>query len=158
MAGSTILIIALSLFGLAVSFFYMKKVTAIPLDLGLNKEESDRLKSIHGAIAEGAMAFLKQEYKVLVWFMLAFAVVIGLLTDNHETASANEGWFTAIAFVFGAAISILSGYIGQLYTSMSKDAFFFVLMVLGLGSGAMMWAFNKPLKKALHHESNAAAV
>ena len=42
MAGSTILIIALSLFGLAVSFFYMKKVTAIPLDLGLNKEESDR--------------------------------------------------------------------------------------------------------------------
>ena len=113
MAGSTILIIALSLFGLAVSFFYMKKVTAIPLDLGLNKEESDRLKSIHGAIAEGAMAFLKQEYKVLVWFMLAFAVVIGLLTDNHETASANEGWFTAIAFVFGAAISILSGYIGM---------------------------------------------
>ncbi|MES2606950.1 MAG: sodium/proton-translocating pyrophosphatase, partial [Pseudomonadota bacterium] len=113
MAGSILLIIALSLFGLAVAFFYMKKVTSIPLDLGLDKESSDRLKAIHGAIAEGAMAFLKQEYRVLVWFVLGFAVVIGLLTDNHETAENNEGWFTAIAFVFGAAISILSGYIGM---------------------------------------------
>jgi POT family proton-dependent oligopeptide transporter len=53
-------------------------------------------------------------------------------------------WF--LSSFFG---NILSGYIGQLYTSMSKDAFFFILMVLGLSAGAMMWAFNKPLKKAL---------
>ncbi len=113
MAGSTLLIIALSLFGLAVSFYYMKKVTSIQLDKGLNKEEGDKLRYIHGAIAEGAMAFLKQEYKVLFWFMLAFAVVIALLTDNHETANANEGLWTAVAFLFGAAISTLSGYIGM---------------------------------------------
>ena len=90
MAGSTLLIIALSLFGLAVSFYYMKKVTSIQLDKGLNKEEGDKLRYIHGAIAEGAMAFLKQEYKVLFWFMLAFAVVIALLTDNHETANGTK--------------------------------------------------------------------
>ncbi len=113
MAGSVILIIALSLFGLAVAFFYMKKVTSIPIDLGLNPEESGKLKAIHGAIAEGAMAFLKQEYKVLLWFVLAFSVVIGLLTDNVETKGTNEGWYTAFAFVYGAAISILSGYIGM---------------------------------------------
>ncbi len=113
MAGSVILIIALSLFGLAVAFFYMKKVTSIPIDLGLNPEESGKLKAIHGAIAEGAMAFLKQEYKVLLWFVLGFAVVIGLLTDNAETQGTNEGWYTAFAFIYGAAISILSGYIGM---------------------------------------------
>jgi K(+)-stimulated pyrophosphate-energized sodium pump len=111
--SSTLLIIVLSLFGLGVAFFYMKKVTSIPLDMGLNKEEGDKLRFIHGAIAEGAMAFLKQEYKVLLWFMLAFAVVIGLLTNNPETEATNEGWFTAIAFLFGAAISTLSGYIGM---------------------------------------------
>src|SRR6478735_3207650 len=99
MAGSVLLIIALSLFGLAVAFFYMKKVTSIPIDLGLNSEEGGKLKAIHGAIAEGAMAFLKQEYKVLVWFVLGFAVVIGLLTDNKETSGTNEGWYTAAAFV-----------------------------------------------------------
>jgi H(+)-translocating pyrophosphatase len=111
--SSTLLIIVLSLFGLGVAFFYMKKVTSIPLDMGLNKEEGDKLRFIHGAIAEGAMAFLKQEYKVLLWFMLAFAVVIGLLTNNPETETTNEGWFTALAFLFGAAISTLSGYIGM---------------------------------------------
>jgi H(+)-translocating pyrophosphatase len=113
MAGSTVLIILLSLFGLGIAFYYMKKVTSIQLDLGLNQEEGDKLRFIHGAIAEGAMAFLKQEYKVLSYFMVAFAVVIALLTDNHETESANEGMWTAMAFLFGALISTLSGYIGM---------------------------------------------
>jgi len=111
--SSTLIIIALSLFGLGIAFYYMKKVTSIQLDVGLNKEEGDKLRFIHGAIAEGAMAFLKQEYKVLTYFMVAFAVVIALLTDNHETGDANEGVWTALAFLFGALISTLSGYIGM---------------------------------------------
>ncbi len=53
-------------------------------------------------------------------------------------------WF--LSSFFG---NILSGYIGQLYTSMSKEGFFFVLMVLGLGAGVMMLAANRPLKRAL---------
>ena len=53
-------------------------------------------------------------------------------------------WF--MSSFFG---NILSGYIGQLYTSMSKDGFFLVLMVLGLSAGVMMWLFNKPLKRAM---------
>ena len=113
MSAATILIILLALFGLGVAFFYMKKVTSIPLDLGLDKEESDRLKAIHGAIAEGAMAFLKQEYKVLTIFMVAFAVVIALLIDDHHTENVREGIWTAGAFLFGALISIISGYIGM---------------------------------------------
>jgi len=113
MLGATSLIILLSLFGIAVAFFYMKKVTDIPLDLGLDKEDSVRLKSIHGAIAEGAMAFLKQEYKVLSIFMVAFAVVIALLIDDKHTENISEGIYTAIAFLFGAVISIVSGYIGM---------------------------------------------
>jgi K(+)-stimulated pyrophosphate-energized sodium pump len=100
MAGSTVLIILLSLFGLGIAFYYMKKVTSIQLDIGLNQEEGDKLRFIHGAIAEGAMAFLKQEYKVLSYFMVAFAVVIALLTDNHETDNANEGMWTAMSFLF----------------------------------------------------------
>ena len=107
------LIIILSLLGLAIAFYYMKKVTAIPLDLGLNQEEGERLKTIHGAIAEGAMAFLKQEYKYLAVFMIAFAVVIAVLIDDTHTEGVREGIYTAIAFLFGAIISILSGYIGM---------------------------------------------
>lgn len=113
MAGSTLIIILLSLFGLGTAFFYMKKVSSIPIDLGLNQEESAKLKSIHGAIAEGAMAFLKQEYKVMAVFMIGFAIVITLLIDDQHTPDVSEGLWTAIAFLFGAVISILSGYIGM---------------------------------------------
>lgn len=107
------IIFILSLLGLAIAFFYMKKVTNIPLDLGLDADESGRLKHIHGAIAEGAMAFLKQEYKYLAYFMVGFALVIAVLIDDQHTPDVREGIFTAVAFLFGAIISILSGYIGM---------------------------------------------
>ena len=104
----------LALLGLAIAFFYMKKVTSIPVDLGLNPEESKKLKFIHGAIAEGAMAFLKQEYKFLAIFMVVFAAVIALLIDDSHTPDIREGVYTAIAFLFGGVISIASGYIGMI--------------------------------------------
>jgi len=104
----------LALLGLAIAFFYMKKVTSIPVDLGLNPEESKKLKFIHGAIAEGAMAFLKQEYKFLAIFMVVFAAVIAILIDDSHTPDIREGVYTAIAFLFGGVISIASGYIGMI--------------------------------------------
>jgi H(+)-translocating pyrophosphatase len=145
MLGATGLIILLSLFGIGVAFFYMKRVTDIPVDLGLAKEESDRLKFIHGAIAEGAMAFLKQEYKTLSYFMIGFAVVIALLTDNHETEGANEGLWTAVSFLFGAAISVLSGYVGMKVatagnarTTVSARNSLADAFVVAINSGAVM--------------------
>ena len=113
MLDAVSIIILLSLFGIGVAFFYMKKVIDIPIDLGLDKEESDKLKVIHGAIAEGAMAFLKQEYKVLTIFMIGFAIVIALLIDDQHTENISEGIYTAGSFLFGALISIVSGYIGM---------------------------------------------
>ena len=53
-------------------------------------------------------------------------------------------WF--LSSFFG---NILSGYIGQLYTTMSADAFFLLLMALGIAAGVAIWAFNKPLKDAM---------
>ena len=103
----------LSLMGLGIAWYYMRKVVSIPLDLDLDEKDSKRLKFIHGAIASGAMAFLKQEYRVLTIFMLAFALVIAVLIDDIHTPGYREGVYTAIAFLFGAAISIASGYIGM---------------------------------------------
>jgi len=91
----------------------MKKVMAVPLAMGLNEEDGDRLKFIHGAIAKGAMAFLKHEYKFLAIFMISFAVIIVLLIDDAHTPDIREGIYTAIAFLFGGVISIVSGYIGM---------------------------------------------
>ena len=114
MPGITITVTTvLSLLGLGIAFFFMKRVTSVPLDLGLEEKDATRLRFIHGAIADGAMAFLKQEYKVLTIFMLAFAVIIALLINDTHTPDIHEGIYTALAFLFGAAISIASGYIGM---------------------------------------------
>lgn len=114
MSGITIWVtIALSLIGLGIAFFYMKKVVNIPLDLGLDDAQAKKLTFIHGAIAEGAMAFLKQEYKILTIFMVVFAAIIAILINDKHTPDIHEGIYTAIAFLFGAAISIASGYIGM---------------------------------------------
>lgn len=113
MSVTIVVTTVLSLMGLGIAFFYMRKVTSIPLDMGLNEADGARLKFIHGAIADGAMAFLKQEYKFLTIFMVVFAAVIAILIDDTHTPDIREGVYTALAFLFGGAISIASGYIGM---------------------------------------------
>ena len=114
MASTTILItVALSLLGLAIALFYMKKVNDVPVDMGLEPDQSERLKFIHTAIADGAMAFLKQEYKFMTIFMIGFGFLISVAIDDQHTPQYNEGLYTALAFLFGGVISVASGYIGM---------------------------------------------
>ena len=57
MAVTPILILALSIFGLGVGFFYSSSVRKIPIDMGVDDPEvKARLAKIHAAIASGAMA------------------------------------------------------------------------------------------------------
>ena len=83
MSGITITVTTvLSLLGLGIAFYYMRKVTSVPVDMGLDEKDGERLRFIHGAIADGAMAFLKQEYKFLAIFMVVFAAIIAILIDD----------------------------------------------------------------------------
>ena len=108
------IILALSLMGLVIAFYYSSSVNKIPIDMGVEDQDTKlRLAKIHSAIANGAMAFLKQEYKFMAIFMVVFAAIIAVLIDDHHTDYVNEGIYTAIAFIFGAIISIASGFIGM---------------------------------------------
>ncbi|HMN32154.1 MAG TPA: sodium/proton-translocating pyrophosphatase, partial [Chitinophagaceae bacterium] len=70
---------------------------------------NDRMKEISGHIANGAMAFLKAEYKVLMYFVAIAAILLGIMgASNH-----NSHWSIALAFVFGAVFSALAGFIGM---------------------------------------------
>jgi K(+)-stimulated pyrophosphate-energized sodium pump len=70
---------------------------------------NDRMKEISTYIAQGAMAFLKAEYKVLAIFGVIAALLLGLMgLSNHESH-----WSIAIAFIIGAFFSALAGYIGM---------------------------------------------
>ncbi|MBF0239152.1 MAG: V-type H(+)-translocating pyrophosphatase [SAR324 cluster bacterium] len=108
------IIFAMSLLGLGVALYYAARVKRIPIDEGAESpEEGSRLRFIHGAIAKGAMAFLFQEYRYMAVFMVAFAALITVLIDDPHTPHVSEGVYTAISFLLGCVISIVSGFIGM---------------------------------------------
>lgn len=81
-------------------------VFAMILASGVKKQSpgDDKMKEISGAIKEGAQAFLKAEYKILVLFVLLLFIVIGVGIGN---------WITAVCFLVGAAFSTMAGYFGM---------------------------------------------
>lgn len=70
---------------------------------------NEKMKIISGHIADGAMAFLKAEYKVLTYFVVIVAILLAVM----GMTSANSHWSIGIAFIFGAIFSALAGFIGM---------------------------------------------
>ncbi len=70
---------------------------------------SDRMKEISNYIAEGAMAFLKAEWKILGYFVVIVGILLGFMASRNE----HSHWTIALAFVVGAVFSALAGYIGM---------------------------------------------
>ncbi len=74
---------------------------------------NEKMTEIMGSIHEGAMAFLSRQYKTLIIFVAAMAVVIvvaGMVTGGTE-GGLNP--MTVVPFVAGAVCSILAGNIGM---------------------------------------------
>ncbi len=77
--------------------------------VGKQDAGNDRMKEISKYIAEGAMAFLKAEYKILTYFVIIAAILLGIMGSTHQ----NSHWSIALAFVVGAVFSALAGFIGM---------------------------------------------
>ena len=90
------------LLALAYTFFRTQWVTK--QDAG-----NDRMKRISGYITEGAMAFLKAEYRVLAVFVIAVAILLAIQGFTAEASSP----LVAVSFVTGAFCSALAGFIGM---------------------------------------------
>ncbi|MEY3113898.1 MAG: hypothetical protein RL423_73, partial [Bacteroidota bacterium] len=70
---------------------------------------NDRMKEISTYISEGAMAFLKAEWKILGYFVVIVALLLGFMATKNE----DSHWTIAVAFVIGAVFSATAGYIGM---------------------------------------------
>lgn len=74
------------------------------------QEEGDpKMARIAKNIADGAMSFLKAEYKILVIFVAAVAVLLFFKGQNE----AGSNGMVALSFVVGAICSALAGFIGM---------------------------------------------
>ena len=68
-----------------------------------------RMQEISAYIAEGAMAFLKAEWKILSYFVVIGALLLAVMGYSNT----NSHWSIAFSFVIGAFFSALAGYIGM---------------------------------------------
>ena len=68
-----------------------------------------RMAEIANHIHEGALAFLRAEYRILAIFVVIAGALLGLVASMVETTH----WFIIVAFVIGAVFSALAGNIGM---------------------------------------------
>ncbi|MGD2044052.1 MAG: sodium-translocating pyrophosphatase [Acidimicrobiia bacterium] len=97
----TILYIALAagVLALALAVYYTRAVLAAP-------QGNERMVELSAAIRAGAMAFLRREYTWVSVFVVVMAVLIAVLLDWGRP-------WGAIAYVFGAVLSALAGFVGM---------------------------------------------
>ena len=107
------LLVLIPIFGLlALGFTFWRSAWVAKQESGT--ETMDRIAK---NIAEGAMAFLRAEYKVLAIFVACIALLLlfgGF--KNPETSSP----FVALSFVVGAICSALAGFIGMRVATMAN--------------------------------------
>ncbi len=77
----------------------------------VNKQDAgnEKMKEISTYIADGAMAFLKAEYKILSYFVIIAALLLGIMGYS----SVNSSWSIAVSFISGAILSALAGFNGM---------------------------------------------
>ncbi len=89
---------------LALMFVFIKNMWVSKQEVG-----DAKMARIAKNIADGAMSFLKAEYKILSIFVIAVAILL-YFKGSNETGSHG---MVAISFVVGAICSALAGFIGM---------------------------------------------
>ncbi len=93
-----IFIFSSAIIAILYGIYLIKQI--LPLPSG-----NDKMKEIAKAIQEGAKAYLNRQYKTIGFVAVALFFIIGFVPSL--------GWAVAIAFLFGAFLSALTGYIGM---------------------------------------------
>ena len=94
--------IVMAFVGLA--YMMVKKSWVMKQDAGDGK-----MKEISDHIYEGALAFLKAEYRLLTLFVIGVSVLLFIVS----TIVPSTHWLIVIAFILGAVFSALAGNMGM---------------------------------------------
>ena len=87
----------------ALLFVYIKNKWVASKEIG-----SEKMERIAQNISDGAMAFLRAEYKILSVFVLITAILLGFKGESEGTS-----YLVAVSFIVGALCSGLAGFIGM---------------------------------------------
>jgi K(+)-stimulated pyrophosphate-energized sodium pump len=102
-----------ALLALAVGYVLMRGVLA-------QDEGTETMKDIAKAIQEGAMAYLKRQFRTIVMILIPVAIIVFLTSTAVKKAEgdvaltfAASGTARTLAFIFGALLSGFTGFIGM---------------------------------------------
>lgn len=104
---------ASALMALGVGFFLVRKVLA-------EDQGSPKMREIAKAIQDGALAYLKRQFKTIAVILVPLAVIVFVTStkilkpdDSVALSFAEAGLWRTIAFILGCGASGLTGYIGM---------------------------------------------
>ena len=118
--------------GIALAFAFWKTSW-----INAQDEGTDRMKIIGKSIADGAMAFLKAEYRVLAIFVLFVAVLLGLVNNGRDDSSSLISVSSSICLFVNLFILTFVGVLlcrcwlyssSSLYCSLILFEFFFLIL------------------------------
>src|SRR5437868_11392244 len=110
--------VATALLAIVVGFILMRGVLA-------EDEGTEKMKEIAKAIQEGAMAYLRRQFKTILVILVPLAVIVFVTSTKVKTdilahhpgdvalTYAQSGLFRTAAFVLGCFMSVLTGFIGM---------------------------------------------
>jgi K(+)-stimulated pyrophosphate-energized sodium pump len=99
------LIYAIPVFGLiGILTMMVKSAWVVKQDAG-----DENMQVLAGYIADGAMAFLRAEWKILTYFAVIAAALLAYSGTLHDTSSP----VIAVSFIIGAFTSAFAGFIGM---------------------------------------------
>ena len=98
MSNTEWLILGSAALAIIYSWWLGKKIMRLPAG-------NEKMQSIAKAIQEGAKAYLNRQYRTIAVIAIILFIVIGMIPSL--------GWTTAVAFLLGAFLSALAGYIGM---------------------------------------------
>jgi K(+)-stimulated pyrophosphate-energized sodium pump len=77
---------------------------------------NEKMQELAGYIADGAIAFLKAEWKILTYFAIPTAILLAWLGSQEGTPEnpIHSSPLIAVAFLIGAVFSATAGYIGMI--------------------------------------------
>lgn len=132
----SLVIIIICLITLFYVYFLFYKIKKIKVQ---NKHALDISKSIK----EGASAFLKREFQIIIPFIVIFALVLLVLgfVSQLKDKAEGVGWQSAICFIVGALFSGLAGFIGMTAATKANVRTTNEASIKGM-SGALKVAFS----------------